>query len=645
MAFSFRRMLSNINYFKKSGDENVSDVAGLGDHEKTFETSHGSQNIDFGRAEPDSTSKHCATSLKLPDSVKNFAAKKGSLSDTDALPINIDAPNKREKRKSKKLKIDIQKCSPTMGDIDSSSNNVENTPKHVLLDNKSTDLFSQHFKGIDMNHSFDIFDAMSNSSSICEEDEFDIESLSDRSETDISLESIHKEEVKMCRKVEPFSEIPDNQLVPSTTPESFGDVEVERNEEERVTLLLNYQMKLEKLDCILRKLLSEFKFHIEVSKVFHCRSVVTPLRGTDVKNIPNTLGEVTFIDNVSRGVSPTGSWNIIMEKGDDDIKIKLRDQLLSMMRYIGDFTEIYLRNQNEKFTKCKKLTNHNRKSITFDLYKGKRQKRFRISNKKKYKHFDFPDLRDAFINLFDPDSDDFNASPNNVTNISDYDDADNCKCACTCGHHRSPSSQTDSGLTNKNDRSMSSQSITSSIGNFSLDTSTLTAYSESLDLIVSYNSFQDTSLYSTLLQKAAIERITFYVQVHSIQLKCETSELEFESKNVITFSCPACKSIENEENGLLKHILSQSHCEKIHFLYKTAYIKKCVSAGKEIMPSTVLNPMKMYRDDNKIVCFGDAMYACSLCFENLIVGESILMAHCAEPEHIERRQMLCEMLD
>ncbi|CAG9790665.1 unnamed protein product [Diatraea saccharalis] len=637
MAFSFRRMWSNINYFKKSEDDAPIDPDE--EHKKTYVPSRDSKNIDFERTEPDSTSKQCATSLKLPDSVKNFAAKKCSLSDTDALSINIDMPTKKEKRKSKKLKLDIKKCNTSVSDVDNSSNNVENTPKHILLDSENTDLFSHHFKGIDLNNSFDIFDVISDSSSICEEEELDIESLSDKSETDISLESDNKEEIKMCRKVEVFSDMPDNQIVRSTTPESFGDVEVDRNEEERISLLWSYQMKLEKLDCLLKKLLTEFKFHIEVSKVFNCRSVVTPLPGTNVSKIPKMLGEVMLMDDVSRGVSPAGSWNIIMEQEDDKSKIKLRSQLQSMKHYIDNFTNMYL--QRNQLTKHKQQASGS-SSTTLDLYKGKREKRLRISNKKKYKHFDFPDLRDAMINLFNLDSEDSNAD---YTKSIDYDEADTSKCDCRCRLHRSPSIQTDSGLTTKNDGSMSSQSITSSIGNFSLDSSTLSAYSESLDLIVSYNSFHDTSLYSTLLQKAAIERITFYVQVHSIQLKCEQSEQEFESKNVITFFCPACNTIESEENGLLKHILSQAHCEKIHFLYKTAYIKKCVSTGKEIMPSTVLNPMKMYRDDNKIVCFGDAMYACSLCFENLIVGESVLMAHCAEPEHVERKEKLNELLD
>lgn len=631
-------MLSNINYFKKPGEDGNSDES-----EPVF-VENETKNIDFDRTEPDSTSKHCATSLKLPDSVKNFTSKKSSLSDTDLRNIATES-NKKEKRRSKKLKIDIKKASQSMSEMDQAmSSNIENTPKHILLDSKSADLFSQHFRGFDFNNSFDIFDAMSEDSS--DGDNVDIESLSDRSETDLTLESDEGEEIKMCRKVEQDHVPEECQLVPSATPESFGDVEVDKNEEDRISLLLNYQMKLEKLECFLKKMLTEFQFHIEVSKVFHCRSIVTTLPGTDVSNIPKMLGEVTYIDNLDRGISPTGSWNIIMEKEDEETKFKVKKQLLSMKHCIDEFVNIYLQNPNKPIKMCKKVLPKSRKSITFDVHKGQRyQKRLNTNNKKKSKHFDYPDIRDAMINLFNQESIDDLSISNATQLLSDYEEVDTAKCVCRCQLHRSPSTQTDSGLTTKNDTSTSCQSITSSIGNFSLDSSTLTAYSESLDQIVSYNSFQDTSLFSTLLQKAAIERITFYVQVHSIQLRCEQMDQEFESKNIITFHCPSCKSVETEENGLLTHILSQRHCEKIHFLYKTAYIKKCVSAGKEIQPSTVLNPMKLYRDDNKIVCFGDAMYACSLCFENLIVGESVLMAHCSEQEHMERREKLSEMLE
>ncbi|XP_053622766.1 uncharacterized protein LOC128682202 [Plodia interpunctella] len=635
MSFSLRKMLSNISYFKKPDDDPQDSDEITKKRRHTYVCTEKSSSISFDRVEPDSTSRQCATSssLKLPDSVKIYAAKKGSLSDTDLLTVSMETP-KKDRKKCKKLRLDIKKASKSMDAVNQSdsSNNVENTPKHVLLDCKSEDLFSERFHGFDFSRSFEISDAMCDELSF-EEDNLDIESLSEHSDTDISIVS-EKESIKMCRKVDHDEMNLEQQLVPSASPESFGDVEVEKNEEERMSLLLNYQMKLEKMECFLKKLLSEFQFHIEVSKVFLCKSIVTTLPGTDVSNIPKVLGQVTYIDNV-RGISPTGSWNIIMEKEDGVMKSKLKKQLLSMRHTIDEFVHVYLQNQEKR----KKMLSRQHKSITFDLHKEKRQpQRRRISNKKKYRHFDFPDYRDAFLTLFSCE-DDFETSFAN-TPCSDDSEA---KCICNC-HSHSPISQTDSALTIK-EEFISSQSISSSIGNFSLDSSTLTAYSESLDQIVSYNSFQDTSLYNTLLQKAAIERITFYVQVHSIQLKCELSDQEYESKIVILFDCPVCKSVENEENGLLKHILSQSHCEKIHFLYKTAYIKKCVSAGKEIMPSTVLNPMTMYRDDNKIVCFGDAMYACSLCFENLIVGESVLMAHCGEADHIERREKLSEILD
>ncbi|XP_059047304.1 uncharacterized protein LOC131842756 [Achroia grisella] len=641
MAFSLRKMLSNITYFKKPGEDSSPEAEdGMVIHSRdTYISTQDTSSLTFDRPEPDSTSLHCSNSLKLPDSVKQFAAKKGSLSDTDIL-ANIEVPTKKEKRKGKKLKLDIKKASQFMCEMSThSSNDIENTPKHILLDCKSADLFSQRIKGFDFNKSFEIFDGMSDESSY---EDFEIDSVSVRSDTDISLVSENeKEPVQMCRKVDPDTN--DNQLVPSATPESFADVELDKNEEERISLLLNYQMKLERMECFLKKLLSEFQFHIEVSKVFNCRSVVTTLPGTDVSKIPKTLGEVTYIDNLSRGASPTGSWNIIMEKEDCITKFKVKKQLLSMKHNIDTFINIYLQNRETE----KKLLTDESRSLTYDIDKSKRsQKRLHISSKKKHKRFDYPDIREAMLNLFSEDKDDSSVSGNNVTQLlSDYDESDMSKCVCRCRFHRSPSTESDSGVTTKNDRSLSSQSITSSIGNFSLDSSTLTAYSESLDQIVSYNSFQDTSLYSTLLQKAAIERITFYVQVHSIQLKCEQAEEDFETKNVITFHCPACKTVEGDENGLLKHILSQTHCEKIHFLYKTAYIKKCMSGGKEIQPSTVLNPMVMYRDENKIVCFGDAMFACSLCFENLIIGESVLMAHCADPEHLERKEKLSDLLE
>ncbi|XP_075989820.1 uncharacterized protein LOC142985494 [Anticarsia gemmatalis] len=619
MAFSLRKMFSNISYFSKSGDQgSPGDYPDEELSHRRFVPRQQSQNIDFEAIEPDSTSKLSATSLKLPVSVQKFTAKKGSLSDTDLLSISDVSKNRRMK---KNLKLDIKKASQSMTDSLShtSSAYIENTPKHILLDSKSADLFSEKFRKLNFSRSFE-FDPTSESS----DDDLDIESLSECSDTDISVKEDDKSEIKMCRKVESRC---DNQLVPSVTPESFGDVEMDRNEEERISLLLNYQMKFEKVECVLKKLLSEFQFHIEVSKIFNGRSIVTALPGTDVTNIPKMLGQVTYMDNMNRE-SPD-SWNIIMEKEDTATKLKFRKQLLSLKHCLDNFAANHLQNTESKISKNRKI----KRSITFEMHKGKRMhKNIKMSIKKRIKHFDFPDYRDAFINLFEMETDETDQSP--------FED-ETQKCSCGC--HNQSLNQSDSGLTTKTEN-LSNQSITSSIGNFTLDSTTLSAYSESLDQVISYNSFQDTSLLNTLLQKPAIERITFYVQVHSIQLKCEVTDC-YESKNAISFFCPSCESTENEEDGLLKHILSQKHCEKVHFLYKTAYIKKCVASGKEIQPSTVLNPMRLYRDDNKIVCFGDAMYACSLCFENLIVGESILMAHCGEPIHLERKEKLFEIFE
>ncbi|XP_050360099.1 uncharacterized protein LOC126779936 [Nymphalis io] len=629
MAFSFRKMLSNINYFKKTEDnrENVLSDSNLKRRRHTY-VSDEPIIINFESTEPDSTSKLCTSSLKLPESVKNFAAKKGSLSDTDLLTLSTESPLREKRRKCKKLKLDIKKASHSMNHLSEDSfNNVENTPKHVLLECKSSDVFSERFRGFDFNKSFDLIDALSDDqpSSPFEED-IDIDSLSEQSDSDLSVHT-NKSSIKMCRKVTGSQSSDENHLVPSSSLESFGDVELDKNEEERAQLLLNYQIKLNKIECFLRKFFNDLQFHIEISKLFYSKSIVTALPGSDISNISENKDHLYSKND--RGPSPLG-WNIVEEKEDNENKLKLKKQLLSMKSSIEDFVRIYLQSNIES----NKLLNY--KSITLDTKKLKQKylKRQNTSHKKRIKHFDFPDLREALINLFSTED----VQANNTENTSYSDDLDTCKCICKCHQPSSPTSQTDSGLTTKT--SEGSTSITSSIGNFSLDSSTLTAYSESLDQIVSYNSFQDTSLYNTFLQKAAIERITFYVQVHSIQLNSESTELDLESKNVITFHCPSCKDTHNDENSLLRHILSQSHCEKIHFIYKTAYIKKCMSAGKEIQPSTVLNSMRMYRDVNKIVCFGDAIYACSLCFENLIVGESVLMAHCSDPQHVGRREKL-----
>lgn len=575
-----------------------------------------SQSMEFQSIEPDSTSKDYTASLNLPESVKKFASKKVSLSDTDLLSISeVGAKIHRGK---KKLKLDIRKASQSMSEslAQTGNPNIENTPTHISLDCKSAELFSQKLKQLNFSRSFE-FDISSES-----EEELDIESLSECSDTDISIKEEEKSEVKMCRKVE-------TQLMPSATPESFGDMELDRNEEERVSLLLSYQMKFEKIECVLKKLLSEFQFHIEVSKIFNGRSFVTALAGTDISNIPKTLGEIKYMDNLSRRESPTDSWNIIMEKEDADTKNKFRNQLLSLKQCLDSFTGNYLETQEPK-VRAKPMI---KRSITFDLHKGKRMhKNLKLSNKKRMKHFDFPDYRDAFLNLFQE------------ANFDETDtqlDRSGSGHQCTCNCHNHSLSPSDSGLTTKDN--LSNQSITSSIGNFSLDSTTLSAYSETLDQVISYNSFDDSTLFNTLQQKPAVERITFYVQAHSIQIRSDMDKDD--SKIIISFYCPACDITESEEDGLLKHILCQKHCEKIHFLYKSVYIKKCVAQGKEIQPSTVLNPMKMYRDDNKIVCFGDAVYACSLCFESNIVGESILMAHCADETHADRREKMYEMFE
>ncbi|CAH4033261.1 uncharacterized protein LOC123715694 [Pieris brassicae] len=582
MAFSIRNIISNISYFKKPGEHEDA-------HKKKRRNTYVLEKSSFELLDADSTSMQY-TSLELPESVKKFTSKKISLSDTDILNLS-DAPLRHRRRKCKKLKLDIKKASQSMNQLDF---NVENTPKHVLLESLTSETFSERFKGFDFNKSFDINNISDIDSSIEEE-----ELMSDHSN------STSKSPVRMCRKM--CLELPssdESRPIPSTSPESFADVEFDKNEEQRMELLLNYQMKLEKLDCFLKKMFNEFQFHIEVSKIFQSKSVVTALPGTDLSNIPKKVGDIMLNNLDLKNIDPSGSWNIIMEKEDHQAKTKVKKQLLSIKSSIDNFINSYLHNNRENKYMIKK-----------------REPPMRINPKKKQKYYDFPDLRDAMINLFS-----FEESLE-----GSFDDS---KCLCKCHI-----SQTDSGLTIKSPEH--STSISSSIGNFTLDTSKLTAYSESLDQVFSYNSFQD-SLHSMFLQKATIERITFYIQVHSIQLHCESN---FETKNMVLFYCPSCKTNNADENDLLKHILSQSHCEKIHFLYKTAYIKKCVSAGKEIQPSTVLNPMKMYRDDNKIVCFGDALYACSLCFENLIMGESVLMAHCSDPEHVERKDKLHEIIN
>lgn len=600
MAFSFRKIISNINYFKKSDDDDSNTNDGFVDpnsdvRRNTATLASGeAEMIEFEHTEPDSTSKQ--VNVKN-DSPLVIAAKKGSVSDPD-----ITKSAKKLKRRSKKLKLNVHKANQSLDENlkadnhsdDSNSDNPENTPKHIFLESKSAEAFTERVRLFDFSTSFNI-DSDDQSSPY--EDNIDIQSLTD-SDEDISIASQEiAGEIKMCRKVDEI--LNDSHLVPSTSPESFGDVEMGKNEEDRLTLLSSYQMKFDKMDCFLKNLLTEFQFHIEVSKIFNSWSIEQ-----------DNIVELKSIDKDHNRESSSNKWDIIIEKEDAVTKNKLKNQLLTIKHTIEQFVNTNLKNQGKR---SQSVSKDHKKTVS--------------KTKKKLKHYDFPDYREELINLFYP-----NTEQESVINVTMEE-----KCNCNCHD----TSQADSGVTKSDDRSMS---ITSSIGNFSLDSSTLTAYSESLDQIISYNSFQDTSLYSTMLQKAAIERITFYVQVHSIQLKSEPCG-DYESKNKIFFHCPSCNTTEYDENNLLKHILSQYHCEKLHFLYKTAYIKKCVQSGKEIQPSTVLNPMTLYRDDNKVVCFGDAMYACSLCFVNLIIGESILMAHCMEVEHIERREKLNELSD
>ncbi|XP_023953082.1 uncharacterized protein LOC112056832 [Bicyclus anynana] len=613
MAFSLRKMFSNITYFKKpdeSSDHNTRRNMYAVDEPFI---------VNYDNTEPDSTSRQC-TSLNLPETVRNFADKKCSLSDTDLLNTKFQT-SIRKKRKCKKLKLDIKKASQSMNEL-TEDGNVENTPKHVHLEPKSSDIFSEKFRTLDFNKTFNLIDAMSEdcqSSSPFEED-FDIESLTEHSDSDTSAPT-NKSPVKMCRKVTESQCSDDDQIAPSLSIESFTDIELEKDEDERMKLLVNYQSKLEKLECFTKKLLKEFQFHIEVSKVFNSRSSAP----SNIENIPKMLNKFMYTNSNMNTPNLSDSWNVILDKEDNETKDKVKKHLLSMKRFIDEFVCLNLQNAENSDAESKTQSR--------PVKKCQRYVPRHLSRKKKIKHFDFPDLREAMLNLFNIDN---STTQDITTDLSSSDESDMSKCVCKC---HNTSSETDSGATSTvNDQSMS---ITSSIGNFTLDISELTAYSESLDHIVSCSSFEDTSFYATLLQKSAIERISFYIQVHSIQLKSEPDE--FQTKNTLTFHCPPCKDVQIEEKGLLKHILSQSHCEKIHFLYKTAYIKKCVAAGKEIQPSTVLNPMTMYRDENKIVCFGDALYACSLCFENLIVGESILMTHCCEPQHIERKERLAEM--
>ncbi|KPJ14055.1 hypothetical protein RR48_01630 [Papilio machaon] len=499
MAFSLRKMLTNISYFKKSDNETEDTKK-----QNTYDTL---DEVNYENTEPDSTVRQCS-SLNIPDSVKQFTAKKGSLSDTDLLTLNVDSPIRHKHKRCKKLKLDIKKASQSLSEKlnqeeeNSCDSNVENTPKHILLE-CATSEFTDKLKGFDFSKEFDIYDGTSDDqwSNPFEEENIDIESISEHSDSDVSIGN-KKKSIKMCRKVQslPSGSSSDENCHPPSSPESFGDIETDKSEIERLKLLYNYQTKLEKVENLLKDMLNEFQFHIKVSKVFNSRA--------DHEEADSNNPDMT------RKPSPTDSWSVIMEKEDDNTKVSVKKQLESIKQSIEQFINVYLKDYDnvQRIKKCRKYLPRNQRGALP-----------RRVNKKKMKHYDFPDLRDALINLFYPDLNDTFTST-----TSDSDDCVSSKCSCSC-HHES-SSHTDSGLISKTIDGSSNQSITSSI-------------------------------------------------------------------------------------------------------------------GKEIQPSTVLNPMKMYRDDNKIVCFGNAVYACSLCFENDIIGESVLMKHCADKEHIERREKLDEIID
>ncbi|KAJ0184380.1 hypothetical protein K1T71_000803 [Dendrolimus kikuchii] len=585
MAFSLRKMLSNISYFTKPED------APNENRDENFERNYFPRDLaNFERIEADSTSK--CESLNLPESIKQYALKKGSLSDTDILNITP-----KEKRKFKKLKLDIHKASQSLSDkfihSEDSSNDTENTPKHVLLECKRSELFSEKLKKFNFDLSFDISDSTSNDS-LSDDENLDIESLTDHTESELTeVSSDEVKVVKMCRKVA--------ENVQSMSPESFAEVDIDRN---NGNIMFMYQSKFERIENILKNLLKEFQFQIEVPKVLNLQS--NAVKADEKTDNPERM----YLEDI-KSAAESPSWDMLSDNNVIASKVKIQNHLQSINKITNAFLNTYFQHS--------KLNN----GLTFDIHKGKKlHRQARISEKKRIRHFDFPDLRDSMLNLFNMENEDIECSANNI-------DSPKCCCKCQCQDSVILKTETDT-------------SITSSIGNFTLDSTTISAYSESLD-VISYNSFDDSNLYTTFLQKASMERIIFYIQAHSIQIHCVPSN-DYESKNIITFNCPSCNITENEENGLLKHILSQKHCEKLHFIYKTAYIKKCVAEGKEIMPSTVLNPMKFYRDDNKIVCFGDAVYACTLCFENSIVGESVLMAHVSESEHLSRRDMLYDII-
>ncbi|GBP84900.1 hypothetical protein EVAR_60701_1 [Eumeta japonica] len=140
MAFSFRKMFSNISYFKRPEDDPQFHVVENGPMKRRHDSSSDhdkSQNLSYEKTDLDlSNRRYAKTMKKLPDAIKHFTAKKCSLKQTDqpeALDITCD----------NKYADDV----------------IENTPKQISLGYSS--VFSEKFKQIDFNKSFDLFDYMS----------------------------------------------------------------------------------------------------------------------------------------------------------------------------------------------------------------------------------------------------------------------------------------------------------------------------------------------------------------------------------------------------------------------------------------------------------------------------------------------------
>ncbi|GBP87290.1 hypothetical protein EVAR_86872_1 [Eumeta japonica] len=459
----------SIYIFKRPEDDPQFHVVENGPMKRRHDSSSDhdkSQNLSYEKTDLDlSNRRYAKTMKKLPDAIKHFTAKKCSLSDTD---LTVNSEFSKIDRNCKKLKLDVEKANRSAREaLDITCDNkyaddvIENTPKQISL-GYSGNVFSEKFKQIDFNKSFDLFDYMSEGRPSSSDKDLETP-WSERSDSELSA-SEDGVEVKMCKKV--------NDSEYASSVGSFVDLELDRNEEQRITLLLSYQMKLEKMEIMLKNLLTEFQFHIEVSKIFQFKSQVTTLPGTDISNIPKILGDIACYDSLSRNDSPTGSWNIVMKREDDLTKLKLKKQLLSMQKCIQEFMDQYLKE------------NYDRK---LNFNKGY-TKKLRINRKKRDKQLD--------------------------------DCSDQCDCCC----HKN----NDSGLTTKSSLT-ENQTISSSIGNFSLDLSTLSTFSESLDNL-SYSSFSDNSFFSTMLQKSAMERIMFYVQVHSIEMRNDLDDAELSTK-------------------------------------------------------------------------------------------------------------------